>query len=131
MNEAEILTVRFEGRAPYPPLAVLGMQGEHNAQHIQFRGLPEFDGGTAVLNVLLPDGVHGDAVVLENGQACIPRDLTSQPGNVTAWVTVSVGEDIVWKSEKMLLKVGGLPDISEIIERQYPSAMESAVAQTA
>ena len=128
--ETEILTIRFSGRNPVPPVAGIGMPGENNAQRIRFENLPEFPGGAAVFDAVLPDGAHADVLSIVDGQVTIRDTITPLPGTITAWITIVADGEIVWKSEKLLLWVGDLPDIGEIVQKQYPSALEDAIAWT-
>lgn len=118
-------TITFEGRSPKPHTIAIGMQGEHNAETIRLEGLPEF--GTAVLNVVLPDGT-GDLMTITDGTVTFTRNQT-QKGTMTAWVTVQDGTDIVWKSEKMYLAVGELPEIDGPVEQRYPGYVEDTIAE--
>lgn len=118
-------TITFEGRTPKPHTIAIGMQGEHNAETIRLEGLPDI--GTAVLNVVLPDGT-GDLMTIADGEATFTRNQT-QKGTLTAWVTVQDGTDVVWKSEKFYLAVGELPEIDGPVEQRYPGYVEEAVAE--
>lgn len=120
-----VTTITFEGRSPKPHTIAIGMQGEHNAETIRLEGLPEF--GTAVLNVVLPDGT-GDLMTITDGTVTFTRNQT-QNGTMTAWVTVQDGTDIVWKSEKMYLAVGELPEIDGPVEQRYPGYVEDTIAE--
>lgn len=117
-------TITFDGRTPKPHTFAIGMQGEHNAETIRLEGLPEI--GTAVLNVVLPDGT-GDLMTITDGTVTFTRNQT-QKGTMTAWVTVQDETDIVWKSEKFYLAVGELPEIDEPVEQRYPSFVEDVIA---
>ena len=119
------MTITFEGRVPHPGYASIGMDGEHNAEVITLEGLPEHDGKTVVLNIILANGT-ADALAVTDGQVTITRN-TTLPGTATAWVSILDGTDYVWKSEKILLRVGQLPDIDTPIEQQYPGIVEQAV----
>ena len=119
------MTITFEGRAPHPRYAFIGMDGEHNAETLTLEGLPEHEGKTVVLNIILPNGT-ADALAVTDGQVTITRN-TTLPGTATAWVSILDGTSYVWKSEKILLRVGQLPDIDTPIEQQYPGIVEQAV----
>lgn len=119
------MTITFEGRVPHPGYASIGMDGEHNAETLILEGLPEHEGKTVVLNIILPNGT-ADALAVTDGQVTITRN-TTLPGTATAWVSILDGTDYVWKSEKILLRVGQLPDIDTPIEQQYPGIVEQAV----
>lgn len=119
------MRITFDGRIPHPSYASIGMDGEHNAEIITLDGLPEHDGKTVVLNIILPNGT-ADALTVTDGQVTITRN-TTLPGTATAWVSILDGTDYVWKSEKILLRVGQLPDIDTPIEQQYPGIVEQAV----
>ena len=119
------MNISFAGRIPSPSIGTIGMEGEHNAEILYFSGLPEFEGGAATLNVILPGGT-ADALTITDNAVTITRN-TTLPGIITAWVTVQQGTDIVWKSEAFKLRVGQLPDIDTPIEQQYPGIVEQAV----
>lgn len=119
------MRITFDGRIPHPSYASIGMDGEHNAEIITLDGLPEHDGKTVVLNIILPNGT-ADALAVTDGQVTITRN-TTLPGTATAWVSILDGTDYVWKSEKIKLRVGELPDIDTPIEQQYPGIVEEAV----
>ena len=125
-----MITIQFEGRAPSPYAARIGMENDHNAEELRFL-LPELDREqSACLCAVLPDG-RADVLSLEDGVCVIPRALTAQPGQIRAWVEISVGTEMIWHSEMMYFSVGDLPPAGELIEQQYPSALEEAMAQTA
>lgn len=119
------MIIQFSGRVPSPSLCSIGMEGEHNAETLYFRGLPEIDGGTAALNVVLPNGT-ADVLSITDGFVTITRN-TTLAGPVTAWVTIQHGTDLVWKSERFTMRVGDLPDIDTPIQQQYPSFVEQAI----
>ena len=119
------MTITFCGRIPCPTLCTIGMQGEHNAETLTFAGLPVIEDGVATLNVVLPNGT-ADVLAITDNTVTITRNITL-PGPVTGWVTIQKGTEIVWKSERFVMRVGQLPDIDTPIEQQYPSVVEQAV----
>ena len=119
------MLITFCGRIPCPTLCTIGMQGEHNAETLTFAGLPVIEDGVATLNVVLPNGT-ADVLAITDDAVTITRNITL-PGPVTGWVTIQKGTEIVWKSERFVMRVGQLPDIDTPIEQQYPSVVEQAV----
>ena len=119
--------ITFSGRIPKPAVLPGGMKGEHYATTLHMTGLPQFDENQeTLLNIVLPDGT-ADVIQITDGEATLTRNHTPQPGTSTAWVSVQVGEQLVWKSEPMHLLIGPLPDISDPIEQQYPTAFEQII----
>lgn len=124
-----MITISFNGRVPIPYCVFIANKTDHNVEDVLFK-LPVIDENQiATLNVLLPDGT-GDAIPLNNNTLNVLRDLTGVSGDVQSWVTLSVGTEKVWNSNIILLRVGNLPNISEVIERQYPTALQNAIAET-
>ena len=124
-----MITISFNGRVPIPYCVFIANKTDHNVEDVLFK-LPVIDENQiATLNVLLPDGT-GDAIPLNNNTLNVLRDLTGVSGDVQSWVTLSVGTEKIWNSNIILLRVGNLPNISEVIERQYPTALQTAIAET-
>ncbi|MBR1585925.1 MAG: hypothetical protein IJ662_10325 [Clostridia bacterium] len=125
-----MIPIQLIGRDPKPYAVCIGMETDHNAESLSF-DLPRLDERqTAVLNVTLPDG-KSDVLPIVDGQCAVTRDITACPGTLRAWVEISVGAEVVWHSNLILLTVTGLPPIGEQVERQYPTALQRAVEQTA
>ena len=123
-------TILFQGRHPTPEILKTAMQGEHNAEVLMFEGLPEFDAEqVTILNYLMPDGTSIDLLTITPEGVLITRTHTAQPGVARGWVTIQVGTELVWKSEEFYLNISELPDASDIVEHQYPTALEEALAQ--
>ena len=120
-----MITIRFAGRMPQPTVFSIGQETDQDAEKIRFL-LPQVaDGQIASLVMLLPDG-SGEALNIVNGVATVSSAMTEQPGRIRAWVEI-MGGGIAWNSEMMYMDVGDLPPISEVVERDYPTAFQEAL----
>jgi hypothetical protein len=120
-----MITIRFAGRMPQPTVFSIGQETDQDAEKIRFL-LPQVaDNQTAALVMLLPDG-SGEALNIVDGVATVSSAMTEQPGRIRAWVEI-MGGGIAWNSEMMYMDVGDLPPISEVVEREYPTAMQEAL----
>lgn len=121
-----MITIRFAGRMPQPMVFSIGQETDQDAEKIRFL-LPQVaDNQTAALVMLLPDG-SGEALNIVDGVATVSSAMTEQPGRIRAWVEI-MGGGIAWNSEMMYMDVGDLPPISEVVERDYPTAFQEALA---
>lgn len=126
-----MIEIHVRGRFLDPPSVEIGLERDHNVETLRFVGLPEIDGNpTVTMYTVLPNGESADAIRLVDGECAITRDLTVLEGKVQAWLEIAVGDTAVWHSSTMLLLVRDLPPIGEIIEHQYPTALEEAVQRT-
>lgn len=125
----ESVAINFVGRTPKPRSAFVGMHGEHNVEQVVFTGIPQFENGIVTMNVVLPDGTAGDTLNVDDNTVVLTRTYTQMSGQWTAWIVVQVGTEMVWKSDVFRLIVMPLPEIEEIIDQQYPTALEEAMAK--
>ena len=119
--------IRFSGRRPIPERVKIGMEGEHCAETLRFVGLPQIHGSqTETLEIVARNG-DADSILLSDHTAAFTRSHTQYTGIIVGYVTVQKSTDIVWKSEKICLEVGELPDADGTIEQAYPTAFEEAM----
>lgn len=122
-------TIRFSGRRPSPEQITIGMETDSNAETLRFL-LPEIaEGQIATLQMILPDGT-ADALEIINGQTLIPARIMEIAGTARAWVEILAGNVMAWHSAIIYMGIGGLPEISDRTEQQYPTAFQDAIAAT-
>ena len=118
--------VRFIGHSADPHAIKIGNEAENLAQAIKFELPHEFKYATAFLHIQF--GYYADVVNLGDDRIFKPtRTHTQKPGRYTAYLEVLIDGDVVWKSDVFFLHVGSLPQDGEIIEQQYPTAIEDAL----
>ena len=89
------MNISFAGRIPTPSIGTIGMEGEHNAETLYFRGLPEIDGGTAALNVVLPNGT-ADVLTITDGDIMVRTSGHNAEGiESKGTLTISGGDVLV------------------------------------
>lgn len=122
-------TIRFSGRRPSPEQITIGMETDSNAETLRFL-LPEIaEGQIATLQMILPDGT-ADALEIAEGQTLIPARIMEIAGTARAWVEILADNVMAWHSALIYMGIGGLPEISDRTEQQYPTAFQDAIAAT-
>lgn len=120
--------IRIVDRAPVPKTVSVGMQGENNAETLQFVGIPELDELQAeALDVILPNGT-ADTILLTDNACTLTAAHMAYSGIAEAWLVVTVDATRVWKSERITLLIASVPDIDTPISQQYPTGIDQAVA---
>lgn len=122
----EIKTMSFHGCAPCYDRIKVGNKMDNLASRVRFVLHPELDDATVFL--YLSNENHSDIIQLEGDRVYTPtRNQTQYPGRWTAFLEAHVGDDVVWHSDTFILYVGDLPDIGDLVEQAYPTAVEKAL----
>ena len=127
-----MITIRFSGRVPEPREIDVGMETDMNVEQLRFL-LPQItDMQRGVLYMLLPDGAS-DLLEITDGMVTLGQNELLVSGQIRAWVELYAGgtqpgtATALWHSETFYMKVRDLPPASEILERQYPTALQEAL----
>ena len=118
--------VTFIGRIPVPRSMQVGVELDNNVEQVKFV-LPEIvDGQSASLYWQIDE--HGDVVLLDDGIWNIDHTITQYPGQMTAYIAISnTDATILWHSETFNVFVYDLPSTEDVIEQEYPTAIQTAV----
>lgn len=118
-------TIKFIGATPQPRDFWIANQGNNNADQVHF-DLPVFKNAGAFLHMYIWD--HPDIVQLtDDGVFHVTRTHTQRSGRIRAWIEILADGDLVWRSDVFVMRVGDIPVDDELIEQQYPTAIEEAL----
>ena len=119
-------TVTFADRKPDTKIVYLGNEDENHAESIKF-ALPAWL-SAARASLFLSFGDYTDIVSLEPTRIYKPT-LThmSRPGVYSAYVTATLGDDVVWNSDIFQISIQDLPEYAEQIEQKNPTILDQAL----
>ena len=124
------LRIYFQDRTAVPQLVMIGNEGEHLVQQVQF-DLPDELSAAGVLLHMQLDG-YADVISLGAERIFAPtRSHTAHPGRHTAYLEAFAGEERVWRSDVFYLSIQALPQEGETMQQLYPTAVEQALAAAA
>ena len=113
-----------------PQLVMMGNEGEHLIQQVQFDLPDELSAASILLHVQM-DG-FADVISLGAERIFTPtRSHTAHPGRHTAYLEALVGEERVWRSDVFYLNIQALPEDGETLQQLYPTAVEQAMVAAA
>lgn len=125
--------VSFAGRVPSPRYIPVGVVGDNRVECVEFRLPTIADSQTATM---LINCKFADAITLERTEdnlycADITSQIAGESGNIEAYIRINGTDGAVWNSEKIILCVCNVPDISGKVEEQEPTALDKNLSAIA
>lgn len=117
-----------------PKAMAVGMASDRNVEAVRF-ALPQIHGDQRAyvyLTIPTTDGSRHDVVELVENQLVINGELAAIGGAIHGYAEVQDPDGVMlWHSDVFTLEVRALNDITGEIEKEFPSALQQAMAQTA
>lgn len=126
-------SVSFAGRVPSPRYIPVGVVGDNRVECVEFKLPTIADSQTATM---LINCKFADAITLERTEnnlycADITSQIAGESGNIEAYIRIDGTDGTVWNSEKIILCVCNVPDISGKVEEQEPTALDKNLSAIA